>query len=165
MEPLWAILIVNLVALFIVPFFTYWYNHKNNLKILKEKWICELRDTAIEYFNASENLYYANDNFYRRTSTPVTVMPDVQDELQRRREEAQGLVTATSAKIKLLFKKNDSSYVELSKKIDDVLRFVDNPTTEGNLKYIDIDKKNIAQNDYLEQVNQLLHRCWDEISK
>ena len=141
MNPLWAILVVNLIALFAVPFLTYRYAHKNNLKILKEKWISELRSASTDFIEACERLYYANDVLYGSTSGANVIPDDIRKMLQQRREEAQALVTSADAKIRLLFKEDDKSYIDMKSSIDNLIESVDKPSKSGELLHIDVSKK------------------------
>jgi hypothetical protein len=165
MNPLWAILAVNLLALFVVPFLTYHFAHKNNLKILKEKWISELRNAATELIEACEKLYSANDSLCSSTSGGNILPDNLRKDLDKRIAEAQAHVTSAKAKIKLLFKDGDDAYQELENSIQNVISSVNEPSTMGDILYIETKKKNIAQEEYLVKVNTLLGRYWDEISK
>ncbi len=148
-----------------MPFLTYRYAHKNNLKILKEKWISELRNAATEFVEACEKLYSAHDSLCRNTSGGNTLPNDIHKDLLKRIDEAQAHVISADAKIKLLFKDGDDVYQELENSIHNVISSVNASSKMGDMLYIDVQKKNEAQKEYLAKVNALLGRYWDEISK
>src|SRR5687768_6655044 len=96
-NPVWLILAVNVVAAFLVPFLTYKYAHKNNLKTLRERWIAEFRASTAGYVEACSALYYANDSRYQKLS--VSNVPSEADRSAhiKRSEEGQSKVTAAWA--------------------------------------------------------------------
>lgn len=157
MNPLWGILVVNIVALFGVPFLTYRYAHKNNLKILKEKWITEVRNASAELVDACFRLYYANDSLYQSTSG-LTVLPDAERRpLQKRRDDAYAEVAGAHAKMKLLFKDGDEDFKGVEPAILGLISKVDEPVTKGNLLYMDSSGRDQAQNEYLNRLVRRIH--------
>ncbi len=165
MDPLWLILVVNVIALFAVPFLTYHFAHKNNLNILKERWICELRNAATELVEACEKLYSANDTLYSSISGSKIITEELRKELQKYRDEAQTHVTGANTKLRLLFKDGDESYLEMEKSIKNFLSSVDEFTKTGDMIHMKIERKNTAQQEYLLKINILLHQRWNEITK
>jgi hypothetical protein len=164
MNPLWGILVVNIVALFVVPFLAYRYAHKNNLKMLKEKWITEVRNASAALVEACSRLYSANDSLYQSTSGP-TILPDAERKsLQNRRDDAYAEVTGAHAKMRLLFKDGDGDFRGLESTISGLISKVDEPVTTGNLRHMDPNARLQAQGEYLKKVNNLLHRHWNEIT-
>ncbi len=165
MNPLWAILVVNVIALFGMPFLTHRYAHKNNLKILKEKWICELRNAITELIEACAKLYHVNATFYSSIIGGNILPDDLLKILQKHRDDAYAHVTSSNAKIQLLFKDGDKSYEELEDSIKNLISSADRPTGEENMQYMDSEKRDSAQREFLVKANRLLHQCWNDITK
>lgn len=165
MNPLWAILAVNILALFLVPYLTYRYSHENNLKVLKEKWISSLREAAASVIEVSDNLYQANDVLYQSTGSGNVLDEELRKALQKRKHEAQASFAGVEARVRLLFKNGDVDFEGLKSLMDGLAKAVDKPTKVGDILHIDTERKNEAQTEFLNGVNDILHRHWNEISK
>ena len=58
-NPLWFILIINLLSLLLILYFT----HKNNIKLLNEKWLSNVRDALANLVGSCEALFLAKQSY------------------------------------------------------------------------------------------------------
>jgi hypothetical protein len=165
LNPMWFILGVNVIAAFLVPFLTYRYAHKNNLRTLQEKWISEFRGATSSYVEACSNLYYANDTRYQKLSSPNTPTDADRTALIKRCEEAQSKITAASAKIRLLFKNNDNDFKRLEPLLENLRQSVDKPVKSGDQFHMKPKPQDEAQEAYLKECHAILTTGWDKITK
>lgn len=164
MNPTWAIVIVNTIAVFAVPFFTYRYAHKNNLKILKEKWLSNVRDATSNLVGSCNKLYYANSTRYERANNKDPLLASEMKLLLRRSEDAQAEVTAASVKLRLLFKEGSTVFNPIKDKISEIISSLDNPIHDEGLIRIDSAKWYRTQDEFLKSINILLQTEWESIS-
>lgn len=164
-NPIWLILAVNVIAAFLVPFLTYRYAHKNNLKMLQEKWISELRGATSYYVEACSNLYYANDVRYQKLSHTNTPTDADRTVYIKRCEEAQSKVTAALANIRLLFKNNDKHYKKLGPLLENLNKTVNTPAKNGAQFHMELKPWNDALDAYLIECNTILSDEWAKITK
>ena len=164
-NPLWLILVVNALALFLVPFLTYQYAHRNNLRVLKEKWLSEFRAASASYVGACSKLYYANDTRYQKCSHPNTPSDAERTEYIKRCEEAQAEVTSARARIRLLFKEDDSDFSQLEPLIEKLKSSVDTPAQNGAQYHMKPKPWNDAQGEFLKAANKHLESQWSQITK
>jgi len=163
-NPVWLILFVNVVAAFLVPFLTYRYAHKNNLKILREKWISEFRSSTAAYLEACLNFYYANDVRCRKFVFGNELSESERAGHERRCEEGQSRVTAASSKIRLLFKKGDADFIRLEPLLEAFRKSIDELTQAESLCYMDPKPRNDAQDAFLKECNSILSVEWSKIA-
>lgn len=164
-NPMWLILAVNVIAAFLVPFLTYRYAHKNNIKILREKWISDFRGSSSTYVEACSNLYYANDTRYQKLSAPNTLSDAERTGYIKRCEEAQSKVTAARAKIRLLFKNGDSDFIRLEPLLEKLKESVDQPKKNGSQLHMEPSIWNSSQDALLTECNIILAAEWSKITE
>lgn len=165
LNPMWFVLAVNVIAAFLIPFLTYRYAHKNNLKTLAEKWISEFRTASASYVAACDELYYANDNRYQKLSPPNSPIEADRVAYIKRCEEAQSKVTGARAKIRLLFKEGDAAFNKIQPSMEELMKSSDEPVTSTSPWHMDTSRRNKAQHNFLEVCNVVLTEEWGKISK
>ena len=109
-NPVWLVAFVNFIALLLAPYLTYKYVHKNNLKLLREKWIAQVREATVRLLRASEGVYRANLELYNRLQPAAPAMPPGERQnLDERLAVAQGDFYAARCELRLLFKNGDTA--------------------------------------------------------
>ena len=147
-------------------FSTYYLTHMNNFKVLREKWISELRNASCDLIEAYEKLYYANSTRYEKTTPNITISNEERIMLIKACEDAQAHVTAATTKLQFLFKKDDVEYKAILDAIKPLHSSSDKPENIGNATFRMNSKNRIKpQSDYIETVNIILYKHWNEISK
>lgn len=164
-NPMWLILAVNIIAVILVPFLTYKYAHKNNIKTLREKWISEFRGATSAYVEACSSLYYANDSRYQKLSYPNTPSDADRTQYIRRCEEAQSKVEAAWAKIRLLFKHGDADFARLEPLLANFRKGVDQPANDSAQFHMEPKPWREAQDAFLKESNAVLGAEWAKILK
>ena len=134
------------------------------MKVLKEKWLSNLRDTSSSLVGACDKLYYANDARYQGTANRVGVLDTERKALQRRSEEAQAEVTAECAKLRLLFKDGSKSYSRINGEVTTLVSSVDKPKNSGGSFYMDTSLWQSAQSSFLAVVNDVIQTEWQKLS-
>lgn len=153
------------VAVTVVSVFaTYYLTHMNNFKVLREKWIKELRDASCDIIEAYERLYYARD-WQWELAASVNATDEAKNRAIRNSEDAQAHALAAWTKLRLLFKEGDKDYEAVKPKLDVLHNSADSAEMiEGRLRMNPATRKK-AQDEYIKEINVLLHRHWNEISK
>lgn len=164
-NPMWFILAVNVIAAFLVPFLTYRYAHKNNVKTLREKWLSELRAAVAAYIEATSNLFYANDIRYQKLSSTTQMSDMERSQYIRRSEEAQAKVSSAWTRIRLLFKDGDSEFQRLEPLLEDLRKSVDEPSRTVAGIGMDPGTWTSAQDAFLKESNLVLTSVWATITK
>lgn len=147
-------------------FATYYFTHMNNLKVLREKWINEFRNTSCDLIEAYEKLYYANSSRYERLgNSQINVSDTERLQIIKSCEDAQAHATAALTKLQLLFKNGDSEYERLSEKIKNLHDCSDKPEKIGNELRMNPSTRREPQEKYLFLVNEIINKNWNDISK
>lgn len=164
-NPTWLILVVNVIAVLLVPFITYRYAHRNNLKTLRERWVSEFRTSTSSYVQACSDLYYANDMRYQKLSLPNTPADSERTSYIKRCDEAQSKVSAAWAKIRLLFKEGDKDFMRLEPLVKTLKDSVDKPAKIGDAFHMEPKLWNDSQDAFLKESNAILTAEWTKIAK
>lgn len=167
MSPLWLLVVINIVALFVAPCLTYRYAHRNNLKLLKEGWVARVREAAVRLLRASEDLFHTNSDIYANSSVQSAVAQEQRKELDRRRTVAQCDFYAARCQMRLLFKKGHEKWPALEEAIKALQTGVDDPVAYGNGEHLHMESRPRldAQNRFVEHINDLLHEYWNEVTE
>ena len=171
-NPLWFILLVNVFALFAVPYLSFIYSHVSNLKTLKEKWITNVRDAAISILEASEKLFRENEQLY----TLINNKPSGNDQIalnEERMEVArreirniQSEFFAHRSKLRLLFQEDDQDFSKIDKLVEKLKEAADKPGKgEDGVLNVLRKRKNPADENYVTEFNKYLHAQWDTVQK
>ena len=164
-NPMWFILAVNVIAAFLVPFLTYRYTHKNNVKTLREKWMSELRSAVSAYIESTTNLYYANDTRYQKLTSMSHTVDSERGQYIKRSEEAQAKVTAAWTRIRLMFKDGDADFVRLEPLLEALRKSVDEPKKTDFGIVMDHKSWVSAQDLFLKESNSILASVWTKITE
>ncbi|WP_026600336.1 hypothetical protein [Methylomonas sp. 11b] len=159
MNPL-AYLTISITAVFA----TYFLSHRNNLKVLGEKRVTEIRNASCDLIEACQKLYYANDTRYNQLHIPPvgTVTNEVRLEILKQCEHYQAHVVSSASKLRLLFKSDDKDYNNLELLIVKLIEGCDLKDFNNGMN---IQNRNSAENELLDFLRDLLDRYWNEISE
>jgi len=163
--------IVYLSVTVISVFSTYYLTHRNNFKVLREKWITEVRNASCELMAGCEKLFDKNTNRYitENSRSRGQNISDSENQLYLNSlnscADAKAQVNIPYYKTKLLFKNGDTTFNELDKKIKKLIESSETPKQHGNSSIMDRKTYELAQQDYNNTVNALLNKHWNEITK
>ena len=162
-NPIWFVVLINALALIAVPYLTYRYSHIINLKSMKEKWIAELRDLSTRTVEVSEQIFRASEQMYDAQQKNDSA------EEERARLERSNLYskfTSLRARVKLLFKEEDSYRETILGLLNDLQNAAEK-TTKSNGKITGVNRtgKDEANELFAQKINEILRTQWQEIQK
>lgn len=171
-NPLWFILAVNVFALFAVPYLSFIYSHVSNLKTLKEKWITNVRETAISILEASEKLFRENEQLYTLVSNNPTeadkiALNEERMEVARRAiRSIQSEFYAHRSKLRLLFQEGDKEFSRIDELVEALKHGADKPS-RGDDDVLNVSRrmKNPSDEAYVTAINEFLHAEWDKVQR
>lgn len=97
-EPLWYILFVNIL----VPYFAYLFAHKNNMRLMKERWLASFREEVSFLISCVEEQSELSFKVYKEKDH---ISPD----LEEARVKLKNKMSAAKIKIELLYQQENIS--------------------------------------------------------
>ena len=160
-NPLYFILIVNIVSLIFLPWYTSRFNHKNSLNILKEKWIDNLRTHCSKLVEKCEKHYQSKQNYLEIKRGKANEDLSL---LTQKVTEAMSEITGCRQQIRFLFRQDDSDYDQIARLIQELVDSVDQITNPEGILQLDSQRWDKSRKSFSEGVNVLLKKKWDEIA-
>jgi hypothetical protein len=163
MNPLWFIVAINILALFLAPYLTYRYSHTNNLKVIREKWISELRDIAEKAVLISEQMYRSSDDLYAAIANKDLA---AQNAARLERNHYYSKYSALKSKCFLLFGTNDNRLATIDNSLNSLQVAAENYSTNASgTVTMNRQGKNSGNIAFTQSVNEIIQPEWEALEK
>lgn len=163
MNPLWFLVAINILALFLAPYLTYRYAHTNNLKVIREKWTSELRSVAEKAVLISEQIYRSSDDLYAAIANKDLA---AQNAARLERNHYYSKYSALRSRCSLLFGASDSRLATIENSLNSLQVAAEDHSTNASgivtMNRQGKDSENIAFTKY---VNEIIQPEWEELEK